>query len=50
MNETKIKYGCEVCKHLAVCELNPFGICKDYEEKEEEDKHDTEMLREMLAP
>lgn len=36
MNETKIKYGCEVCKHLVVCEPNPFGICKDYEEEKEE--------------
>lgn len=29
----EINYGCVICKHLATCEPNPFGICKEYEEE-----------------
>lgn len=27
--------GCQVCKHLVSCEPNPFGICEEFERKEE---------------
>lgn len=33
------KYNCcEVCVYYTSCEPNPFGVCKDFEEREH--KHD----------
>lgn len=29
------EYGCVVCKHCESCEPNPFGICNEFERKEE---------------
>lgn len=31
------EYGCQVCKHLVSCEPDPFGICNDFERKQEND-------------
>ena len=31
--QNEYKYGCEVCKHLASCKPNPFGICKDFKKR-----------------
>ena len=32
--ENEREYGCEVCKHCASCEPNPFGICNEFERRE----------------
>ena len=31
----QIEYGCAVCKHVNKCPYNPFGYCKEFEQKEE---------------
>ena len=38
--ETKkqYEYGCTVCKFREICKPNPFGICKDFEEKEKDNE------------
>jgi len=37
MNNSK-EYGCVVCKHHATCKPNPFGICKDFEERQKDNE------------
>ena len=45
MNQEKqYKYGCEVCKHHLKCKPNPFGICKEFEQKEVADGHDENSM------
>ena len=36
--ELKKKYteGCTTCAHIVSCEPNPFGTCKEYEERHDE--------------
>ena len=38
ISELKKKYtgGCTTCAHIVSCEPNPFGTCKEYEERHDE--------------
>lgn len=33
MKEKQFEYGCVVCKNYLKCKPNPFGICKNFEQK-----------------
>ena len=36
--EKQNEYGCVVCTHIVRCGSNPFGICKEFEQKEATDE------------